>query len=183
MQKTLIIATRRSPLALWQACHVKDRLQASYPDTSIKLLEISTKGDEHLDVSLTKFGGKGVFVKELEAALNDGRADLAVHSLKDVPMELPDGLDLCCLTARETPTDALVHRIGTKAWTDFSDIPYGTHLGDLELATDCPDPGIAPRLKAIACAGQLGNTFSKVGFRRVRWIGIGISWAEAAWGY
>ena len=90
MQKTLTIATRKSPLALWQACHVRDRLQAAFPEITIELLEMTTQGDERLDVSLTKIGGKGVFVKELETALYDWRADLAVHSLKDVPMELPD---------------------------------------------------------------------------------------------
>lgn len=99
MQKTLTIATRKSPLALWQAYHVRDRLKARFPELTIELLEMTTQGDERLDVSLTKIGGKGVFVKELETALYDGRADLAVHSLKDVPMELPGGLDLCCLTA------------------------------------------------------------------------------------
>ena len=162
MQKTLIIATRRSPLALWQACHVKDRLQASYPETTIKLLEISTQGDEHLDVSLTKIGGKGVFVKELETALYDGRADLAVHSLKDVPMELPVGLDLCCLTARETPTDALVHRIGTKSWSDFSDIPYGTHLGTSSLRRIAQIRALRPDLKLSPVRGNLGTRLAKL---------------------
>jgi Porphobilinogen deaminase len=91
MQKSLTIATRKSPLALWQAYHVRDRLEAMHPDLTVELLEMTTQGDERLDVSLQKIGGKGVFVKELETALYDGRADLAVHSLKDVPMELPEG--------------------------------------------------------------------------------------------
>ena len=138
---------------------MKDRLQR-YPETTIKLLEISTQGDEHLDVSLTKVGGKGVFVKELETALYDGRADLAVHSLKDVPMELPVGLDLCCLTARETPTDALVHRIGTKAWLIFL-TSHTAHLGT-RACDGLPRSGIASRLKLSPVRGNLGTRLEKL---------------------
>ena len=162
MQKTLTIATRKSPLALWQAYHVRDRLQARFPYRTIELLEMATMGDEQLDVSLTKIGGKGVFVKELETALYDGRADLAVHSLKDVPMELPNGLDLCCLTARETPTDAVVHRIGTTAWTGFADIPQGAHLGTSSLRRIAQIRALRPDLKLSPVRGNLGTRLKKL---------------------
>ena len=162
MQKTLTIATRKSPLALWQAYHVRDRLQGHFPELTIELLEMTTQGDERLDVSLTKIGGKGVFVKELETALYDGRADLAVHSLKDVPMELPGGLDLCCLTARETPTDAVVHRSGTQAWDGFADIPQGAHLGTSSLRRIAQIRALRPDLKLSPVRGNLGTRLKKL---------------------
>ena len=162
MQKTLTIATRKSPLALWQAYHVRDRLQARFPYRTIELLEMATMGDDQLDVSLTKIGGKGVFVKELETALYDGRADLAVHSLKDVPMELPNGLDLCCLTARETPTDAVVHRIGTTAWAGLADIPQGAHLGTSSLRRIAQIRALRPDLKLSPVRGNLGTRLKKL---------------------
>jgi len=162
MQKTLTIATRKSPLALWQAYHVRDRLQAQFPYRTIELLEMTTMGDEQLAVSLMKIGGKGVFVKELETALYDGRADLAVHSLKDVPMELPNGLDLCCLTARETPTDAVVHRIGTTAWAGFADIPQGAHLGTSSLRRIAQIRALRPDLKLSPVRGNLGTRLKKL---------------------
>ena len=162
MQKILTIATRKSPLALWQAYHVRDRLQARFPYRTIKLLEMATMGDEQLEVSLTKIGGKGVFVKELETALYDGRADLAVHSLKDVPMELPNGLDLCCLTARETPTDAVVHRIGITAWAGFADIPQGAHLGTSSLRRIAQIRALRPDLKLSPVRGNLGTRLKKL---------------------
>lgn len=93
---TLNIATRQSPLALWQAEHIRDRLLALYPNLTINLLKIVTKGDKILDTPLAKIGGKGLFVKELEQAMYDKQADIAVHSLKDVPMQLPEGLMLEC---------------------------------------------------------------------------------------
>ena len=162
MQKTLTIATRKSPLALWQAYHVRDRLKARFPELTIELLEMTTQGDERLDVSLTKIGGKGVFVKELETALYDGRADLAVHSLKDVPMELPGGLDLCCLTARETPTDAVIHRAGTTAWAGFADIPRGAHLGTSSLRRIAQIRALRPDLKLSPVRGNLGTRLKKL---------------------
>ena len=162
MQKTLTIATRKSPLALWQAYHVRDRLQAHFPELTIELLEMTTQGDERLDMSLTKIGGKGVFVKELETALYDGRADLAVHSLKDVPMELPAGLNLCCLTARETPTDAVVHRAETQAWAGFADIPLGAHLGTSSLRRIAQIRALRPDLKLSPVRGNLGTRLKKL---------------------
>ncbi len=162
MQKTLTIATRKSPLALWQAYHVRDRLQASFSELTIELLEMTTQGDERLDVSLTKIGGKGVFVKELETALYDGRADLAVHSLKDVPMELPAGLTLSCLTARETPTDAMVNRSETQPWAGFADIPQGAHLGTSSLRRIAQIRALRPDLKLSPIRGNLGTRLKKL---------------------
>jgi len=102
----LRIATRGSPLALWQAEHVAARLEALHPQLKVSLLTMKTRGDKLLDAPLAKVGGKGLFVKELEAGLLDGRADLAVHSLKDVPVNFPDGLELALVMKREDPRDA-----------------------------------------------------------------------------
>ena len=104
----LIIASRESRLAMWQAQHVRDRLAALYPDCQISILGMTTRGDQILDRTLSKVGGKGLFVKELEVAMAEGRADLAVHSLKDVPMELPEGFVLAAVLEREDPRDAFV---------------------------------------------------------------------------
>src|SRR3954466_12120265 len=112
----LTIATRRSRLALWQAEHVKAELERIHPGLAVDLLPMSTRGDEVLDRSLDKIGGKGLFVKELETAMGDGRADLAVHSMKDVPAELPPGFMLAAITSREDPRDAFVsNRYGSLA--------------------------------------------------------------------
>ena len=162
MQKTLTIATRKSPLALWQAYHVRDRLKSAYPECSIQLLEMTTQGDERLDISLTKIGGKGVFVKELETALYDGRADLAVHSLKDVPMQLPEGLELCCLTQRETPADAVVCQGGQTPWRGFDEIPQGAHIGTSSLRRMAQIRAIRPDLKLSPIRGNLGTRLSKL---------------------
>ena len=105
---TLVIASRESRLAMWQAEHVRCALHKLYPSCDVKILGMTTRGDQILDRTLSKVGGKGLFVKELEAALADGRADLAVHSLKDVPMELPAGFALSTIMEREDPRDALV---------------------------------------------------------------------------
>ena len=102
------IATRESPLALWQAEFIKAGLQAAHPGLEVELLGMTTRGDQILDSPLAKIGGKGLFVKELETALLDGRADIAVHSMKDVPMEFPEGLDLAIICEREDPRDAFV---------------------------------------------------------------------------
>ena len=104
---TLVIASRESRLAMWQAEHVRCALHKLYPSCDVKILGMTTRGDQILDRTLSKVGGKGLFVKELEAALADGRADLAVHSLKDVPMELPEGFALSTIMEREDPRDAL----------------------------------------------------------------------------
>lgn len=104
----LVIASRESALAMWQAEHIRDRLRTLYPQTAVEILGMTTHGDQILDVTLSKIGGKGLFVKELETALENGSADLAVHSLKDVPMHLPAGFALACIAEREDPRDAFV---------------------------------------------------------------------------
>src|ERR671913_870910 len=106
--KKLVIATRRSRLALWQAQHIATRLESLHAGLRVELLPMSTRGDELIDRRLDEAGGKGLFVKELEAAMADGRADLAVHSMKDVPADLPPGFALAAIPAREDPRDALV---------------------------------------------------------------------------
>src|SRR5436190_19485815 len=119
----LVIATRESRLALWQAEHVKALLvQRGH---QVSLLGMTTRGDQILDRSLSKVGGKGLFVKELEAALEDGRADIAVHSLKDVPMDLPEGFALACVLEREDPRDALV----SPRYAALAALPHGAVVG------------------------------------------------------
>jgi hydroxymethylbilane synthase len=104
----LVIASRESALAMWQAKHIQQRLQALYPDCQIEILGMTTTGDQILDTPLAQIGGKGLFIKELETALLDGRADLAVHSMKDVPMNLPDEFLLAAVSEREDARDAFV---------------------------------------------------------------------------
>jgi hydroxymethylbilane synthase len=126
-KSSLVIATRESPLALWQAEHVKALLEQR--GHTVALLGMTTKGDQILDRSLSKVGGKGLFVKELELALEDGRADLAVHSLKDVPMELPEGFALACVMEREDPRDALV----SNHYASLAELPTGAVVGTSSL--------------------------------------------------
>ena len=127
----LVIATRESPLALWQAHYVKSQLEAIHQDLQVELLGMTSRGDQLLDRPLYKVGGKGLFVKELETALLDQRADIAVHSMKDVPMRMPDGLTLGVICEREDPRDALVGA------TAFDDLPQGARLGTSSLRRSC----------------------------------------------
>jgi len=129
MKKTLRIATRKSPLALWQAEFVKAELEKHFPELEIILLPMSTKGDKILDVPLAKIGGKGLFTKELEDQMMDGQADIAVHSMKDVPMVLPEGFALGALLERHSPTDAFV----SNNYATFDDLPQGAVLGTSSL--------------------------------------------------
>ena len=117
----LVIATRQSPLALWQAEHVRDRLRAVHPDLSVELLKLTTEGDRRLDQPLAAFGGKGLFIKELEQALIDGRADLAVHSMKDVPVNLPPGFALGPILERADVRDALVCEVASLSLIHISE--------------------------------------------------------------
>lgn len=128
-KRHLVIATRESPLALQQAETVKTLLIKHYPHLSVELLGITTQADKRLDVTLTEIGGKGLFVKELEEALFDGRADIAVHSMKDVPMELPDGLILPVMIEREEPRDAFV----SNRYASLAEMPRGASLGTSSL--------------------------------------------------
>ena len=127
--KKITIATRESRLALWQANFVKAELERLHSDVTVELLGMTTRGDQILDQSLSKIGGKGLFVKELEAALADGRADIAVHSLKDVPMVLPDGFSLACVMAREDARDAFI----SNQYNNLSELPDGAGVGTSSL--------------------------------------------------
>ena len=127
--RELRIATRRSRLALWQAEHVKARLEARHAGLHVTLLPLSTRGDELLEVSLAKEGGKGLFVKELEAALAEGRAEIAVHSMKDVPAQLPQGFALAAIMEREDPRDAFV----SNDYASLDALPAGARVGTASL--------------------------------------------------
>ncbi|MEO9100954.1 MAG: hydroxymethylbilane synthase [Burkholderiaceae bacterium] len=152
----LTIATRQSRLALWQAEHVQKQLQALGHE--VELLGMTTTGDRILDRSLSKVGGKGLFVKELEAALEDGRADLAVHSLKDVPMELPEGFVLACVTEREDPRDALVcHAGGT-----LSALPAGAVVGTSSLRRSVLLRALRPDLRIEPLRGNLDTRLARL---------------------
>lgn len=131
--KVLRIATRESPLALWQAEYVKSRLEAAHPGLRIELLPMTTRGDQILDSPLSRIGGKGLFIKELEVALLDGRADLAVHSMKDVPMEFPEGLGLAVICEREDYRDAFV----SNNYAQLADLPQGAVVGSSSLRRQC----------------------------------------------
>ncbi|QLG89233.1 hydroxymethylbilane synthase [Chitinibacter bivalviorum] len=125
----VVIATRESPLALWQANYVKAWLEQTYPTLQVELLGMTTQGDRILDVTLNKIGGKGLFVKELEQALQDGRADLAVHSMKDVPMVLPEGFAIAAIGEREDPRDAFV----SGKYAHLDELPEGAIVGTASL--------------------------------------------------
>ncbi len=127
--KRLVIATRQSRLALWQAEHIARRLRERHAGLSVELLPMTTRGDQLLDRRLDQVGGKGLFVKELELAMSDGRADLAVHSMKDVPAELPEGFVLAAITAREDPRDALV----SQQYATLAEMPAGAAVGTSSL--------------------------------------------------
>lgn len=155
---TLKIATRQSPLALWQAEHIKARLQDLHPDLQVELIRFVTQGDKILDTPLAKIGGKGLFVKELENALLDGRADLAVHSMKDVPMELPQGLCLPVICERENPFDALV----SNHYQSLDDLPQGARLGTSSLRRKSQLQAYRPDLTIIDLRGNVGTRLSKL---------------------
>ncbi len=154
----LVIATRRSRLALWQAEHVKDKLEALYPGLDVELLALSTKGDELLEVRLDKVGGKGLFVKELESALAEGRADLAVHSMKDVPVELPPGFVLAAILEREDPRDALV----STRFAALDAIPAGGVLGTSSLRRAAQVAEHFPALRIETLRGNVETRLAKL---------------------
>lgn len=158
MMNTLKIATRQSPLALWQAEHIRARLEALHAGLNVELVTFVTQGDKILDTPLAKIGGKGLFVKELEAALLDGRADLAVHSMKDVPMALPEGLSLAVICEREDPLDAFV----SNAYASFQDLPQGAKVGTSSLRRKCQILKARPDLEIIDLRGNVGTRLSKL---------------------
>jgi hydroxymethylbilane synthase len=158
VSERLIIATRASRLALWQAEHVQQRLVALYPAMKVELLKLSTRGDEILDRSLSKVGGKGLFVKELENALLDGRADLAVHSLKDVPVDLPPPFLLSTVLARADCRDAFV----SNQYTSLSQLPPGTIVGTSSLRRESQLRAAYPALKVEPLRGNLDTRLAKL---------------------
>ena len=158
LEKTLKIATRQSPLALWQANYVKDRLQQLYPDLTIELVPMVTKGDVILDSPLAKIGGKGLFVKELENALLTKEADIAVHSMKDVPMQFPKGLGLAVICQREDPRDAFV----SHSYRTFAELPQGAVVGTSSLRRQCQLKALRPDLDIRSLRGNVGTRLSKL---------------------
>lgn len=154
----LVIATRASRLALWQAEHVRDRLKALYPACDVSLLTMTTRGDQILDRSLSKVGGKGLFVKELETALLDGRADLAVHSLKDVPVDLQDPFSLAVILEREDPRDAFV----SNEFDSLDQLPAGSVVGTSSLRREAQLRTLYPQLRVEPLRGNLDTRLAKL---------------------
>ncbi len=157
MSISITIATRESRLALWQAEHVRDLLQQRF-GMQVSLLGMTTRGDQILDRSLSKVGGKGLFVKELEAALEDGRAQLAVHSLKDVPMDLPEGFELAAVLAREDPRDAFV----SNRFASLADLPQGALVGTSSLRRVVQLRALRPDLRIDPLRGNLDTRLRKL---------------------
>ena len=154
----LVIASRESALAMWQAEHIRDRLSALYPQTEVSILGMTTQGDQILNVSLSKIGGKGLFVKELETALEDGRADLAVHSLKDVPMVLPDGFALAAIGEREDPHDAFVSNLHES----LDSLPAGSVVGTSSLRRESQLRARYPHLVIEPLRGNVQTRLRKL---------------------
>ncbi|MBB5320877.1 hydroxymethylbilane synthase [Marinobacter oulmenensis] len=157
-QRTLRIATRSSALALWQAEHIKAELERLHDNVTVELVKIKTQGDKILDVPLAKIGGKGLFVKELEEAMLDGRADLAVHSMKDVPMEFPEGLDLVAICEREDPTDAFV----SNHYDNIDQLPEGAVVGTASLRRESQLRANRPDLKIHVLRGNVNTRLAKL---------------------
>lgn len=156
--RKLVIATRASRLALWQAQHVQARLLVLYPDAQVDLLKLSTRGDEILDRSLSKVGGKGLFIKELEHALLDGRADLAVHSLKDVPVDMEAPFELSTVLQRADCRDAFV----SNDYASLSDLPAGAVVGTSSLRREAQLKSRFPQLVIQPLRGNLDTRLSKL---------------------
>ena len=152
------IATRKSPLALWQAEFVKAELEKFHPGLQVELVPMSTKGDKILDTPLAKIGGKGLFVKELEVAMLENRADIAVHSMKDVPMEFPEGLGLEVICEREDPQDAFV----SNQYASIDELPQGAIVGTSSLRRQCQLKAKRPDLDIRDLRGNLGTRLGKL---------------------
>ena len=154
----LRIATRKSPLAIWQAEHVTSLLQRLHPQLRIELVRMSTSGDKLLDSPLSQVGGKGLFVKELEQGLLSGAADIAVHSMKDVPVELPPGLHLPVILQREDPRDAFV----SKQYANIDELPPGARLGTASLRRQCQLRSRRPDLDIVTLRGNVNSRLAKL---------------------
>ena len=158
----VVIGTRCSKLALWQAEWVKGELQRMNPGLEVELNKIKTTGDKILDVPLAQVGGKGLFVKEIEEALLRGEADLAVHSMKDVPTEFPEGLHLAVICKREDPRDVFVARSSSSSAQSFSALPQGATIGTSSLRRACQLLSIRPDLRIVQLRGNLETRFRKL---------------------
>lgn len=154
----LVIASRESALAMWQARHIQSRLQGLYPQTQVEILGMTTTGDQILDSPLAKIGGKGLFVKELEQALADGRADLAVHSMKDVPMHLPEGFAMAAIGEREDPRDAFV----SNDYPNLAALPAGSVVGTSSLRRQSQLQSRFPHLQIESLRGNLQTRLRKL---------------------
>ena len=156
--RTLRIATRSSALALWQAEFIKAELERLNDGVTVELIKIKTQGDKILDVPLSKIGGKALFVKELEEAMMDGRADLAVHSMKDVPMELPEGLGLVAICEREDPTDAFI----SNDFDNVDALPHGAIVGTASLRREAQLRAYRPDLEIRTLRGNVNTRLAKL---------------------
>jgi hydroxymethylbilane synthase len=154
----LVIASRESALAMWQAEFIRDRLRVLYPETSVSILGMTTQGDQILNVTLSKIGGKGLFVKELETALEEGHADIAVHSLKDVPMNLPPGFMLACIGEREDPRDAFV----SNHHSNLEAMPAGSIVGTSSLRRESQLRARFPHLNIQPLRGNVQTRLRKL---------------------
>jgi hydroxymethylbilane synthase len=157
-QTSIRIATRKSPLALWQANFVKTELVRHHPELEVELVTMTTKGDKILDTPLAKVGGKGLFVKELELAMLEGRADIAVHSMKDVPVDFPDGLELAVICKREDPSDALV----SNNFSTLASLPENSTVGTSSFRRQCQIQYLRPDLKIRDLRGNVGTRLGKL---------------------
>ncbi|MBS9404685.1 hydroxymethylbilane synthase [Halomonas sp. TRM85114] len=155
---TVRIATRKSQLAMWQAEHVRDRLMATHPGLEVELVAMSTRGDKILDVPLAKVGGKALFVKELEEAILDGRADIAVHSMKDVPMHFPEGLGLSVILEGAEPTDAFI----SNHYPSIEALPKGSRIGTSSLRRGLQMREARPDLEVASLRGNVQTRLGKL---------------------
>jgi hydroxymethylbilane synthase len=159
MENTFVrIATRKSPLALWQARKVAKLLTTRYPALNVELVRMSTQGDKVLDSPLAKVGGKGLFVKELERGLLEGEADIAVHSMKDVPTALPDGLHLPVILRREDPRDAFV----SNHYDSITELPYRARIGTSSLRRQCQLKSTHPEIEVLSLRGNVNTRLAKL---------------------
>ncbi|MGB3726507.1 MAG: hydroxymethylbilane synthase [Glaciecola sp.] len=152
------IATRKSALAMWQAYYVKDLLAQHFPNTAVELVPMSTQGDRILDTPLAKIGGKGLFIKELEVAMQNGLADIAVHSMKDVPVAFPDGFGLHCICERENPYDAFVSNV----YSSFDSLPQGAVVGTSSLRRQAQLKKLRPDLRIKDLRGNVNTRLQKL---------------------
>ncbi|SFV89006.1 Porphobilinogen deaminase [hydrothermal vent metagenome] len=156
--KTLKIATRKSPLALWQAEHVKSRLEQLHPNLKVELVKMMTKGDQILNSPLSKIGGKGLFIKELEIGMSEGKADIAVHSMKDVPYKIPTGFALGAILKRENPFDAFV----CNHFKNLEDLPLNSKVGTCSMRRIVQLKAIRPDLEILDLRGNVNTRLKKL---------------------